>query len=180
MHRTYTTQGFVLSRKNHSEADRILSIFSEKFGKRSLVAKGVRYPKSKKRGSLETFSLIRYSATTSHGFDVMTEVEIVNGYSEIRTKLAKVAVAYFFLETISKITREDEPNDQIFALLSSYLSKLNKDRATKTLRNDFIYEILITLGFWPHGKVLNDADKTLEEIIERKLSSISVGKKMLL
>ena len=52
--RNYTSEGIVLARKRYSEADRILSIFSKTFGKNVYIAKGVRKPRSRKRGHLES------------------------------------------------------------------------------------------------------------------------------
>ena len=74
--RTYSSEGIVLSRKNYGEADRILVILSKNFGKLSLLAKGIRKIKSKKRGSLEIFCQIKFSAVNGHGFDIMTLQEL--------------------------------------------------------------------------------------------------------
>ena len=73
--RSYSSDGIILSRKNYGEADRILIVLSKNFGKLSLLAKGIRKIKSKKRGHLEIFSKIKFSAVKGHGFDLMTEAD---------------------------------------------------------------------------------------------------------
>jgi len=45
-------EGIILKRRNLGEADRILTVFTLHKGKLPVLAKGVRRPKSKKRGSL--------------------------------------------------------------------------------------------------------------------------------
>ena len=50
------TKALVLRRTNYSEADRILNLITPE-GKVSVIAKGVRKPKSKLAGSVEMFTL---------------------------------------------------------------------------------------------------------------------------
>ncbi len=91
----YSTEGVVLLRRNFSEADRIINIYSKHYGKISVIAKSVRKIKSKKRGSLEVFSHIKFSAARGKNLDIITEVETINSFESIRKDLSKVAVAYF-------------------------------------------------------------------------------------
>lgn len=176
---SYASNGVVLSRKNYGEADRILVVFSKDFGKVSLLAKGIRKIKSKKRGHVEIFSEIKFSAVKGHGMDIITEAVTINDFSGVRVNLNKISLAYYFCEVINKITREDENPTLIYNLLSSALSNLETDNSLKELRLKFIYDLLTEMGYWPEGKKLLDADIILDDVLERKLSSVRVGKKML-
>ena len=51
------TDGIVLSRVNYGEADRIIKLLTPEAGKLSLMARGVRKPKSKLAGGIELFSI---------------------------------------------------------------------------------------------------------------------------
>ena len=177
--RSYSSEGIVLSRKNYSEADRILIIYSKYHGKTSLLAKGVRKPKSKKRGSLEIFSHIKFSAVKGKGIDLITESELIDSFSGVRQDLRKVSLAYYFMEVVARLTRDEEKNDELFNLIIEYLNRLRLDVNLRTLRQDFIYQILTLLGFWPRGKILENPDEILESITERKINSVRVGKKVL-
>lgn len=178
--RTYSSKGFVLSKKNYSEADRLITIFSQKYGKLTLIAKGVRKTKSKKRGHLEIFSQINFSATKTKGMDILTEVETINNYKKIRDNLKKVSLAYYFCEVVSKISREGEENNEIYKILEIVFEKLKTETKLKKLKTDFIYNLLVKLGYWPRGKKIIDADEVLENVLERGLNSVRVGKKLLL
>ncbi|MEK7168867.1 MAG: DNA repair protein RecO [Patescibacteria group bacterium] len=177
--RTYTTEGIILSRKNYSEADRILVVFSKHFGKLTLLAKGIRKIKSKKRGHLEIFSKIKFSAADGHGFDIMTEAETINDFAGVRLNLNKISLAYYFCEVVNKITHDDGKPSSVYSLLSTALEQLEKKTELKKLRLKFIYDLLIEMGYWPENKKMIDADIVLEDVLERKLSSVRVGKQML-
>lgn len=160
------------------EADRILIVYSKSYGKTKLIAKGVRKLKSRKRGALNDFCHIKFLAVAQKGLDLVTETELINNYSDLRDDLKKISVAYFFCETIDKLTRDEEENTMLFNLFLSYLEKLEKENKLKNLRNQFIFDVLCHLGFWDGGKIMQNHDLVLENILERKLSSIRVGKKI--
>lgn len=177
--RTYSDEGIVLARRSFGEADRIMSVYSKRHGRLTLIAKGVRKPKSRKRGSLEVFSHIKFAAARGRNLDLITEVETIDSFPLVRKDLRKVSVAYYFMEVIGRTTREGEEHEELFDLILKFLNLLKTGAMLKTLRANFVYEVLTTLGFWPKGRPLIDPDAQLEQIIERQLFSLRVGKKVL-
>lgn len=177
--RNFSDEGIVLARRNFAEADRILSVYTKHHGRLSFIAKGIRRPKSRKRGHLEVFSYVKFQASSGRGLDLMTEAEVIDDFGRVRKNLKKVSLAYYFMEVVGRTTHEEEPHLEIFNLLLKYLSQLKKEKLLKKLRTDFVYELITILGFWPKGKSLANPDYKLEEIIERQLSSVRVGKSML-
>ena len=175
----FTSEGIVISRKNYSEADRILVIYTNDYGKLSVMAKGVRKLKSKKRGHLEVFSHIKFSASKGSGIDVMTEVESINDFHKIKKDLKKVALAYYFMEVVFKLTSQEEKNKELFRLILNYLDKLDIDKNLRTLRFSFIHDLLVLLGYWPVNRIMANPDKVLEEVLERQIYTLRVGKKLL-
>jgi DNA repair protein RecO (recombination protein O) len=173
---SYSSEGIVLARKNYNEADRILSVYTKSHGRMSYIAKGIRKPKSRKRGHLEIFSHINFHAVVGRGIDLMTEVEIIDDFSPVRKNLKRVSLAYYICEVIGKITHEGEANLSLFNLILQSLKQLESEMELKKLRLDFIYNLLTLLGFWPAGKDLANPDEKLEEVIERQLYSKRVGK----
>ena len=176
---SYSGEGIVLGRRNFGEADRILSVFTKNNGRISLIAKGVRRLKSKKRGHIEIFSHIKFQAIDSHGIDIMTEVEIVSDFQKIRLSLKKVSLAYYFMEVVGKITHEGEQNSELFDLLNDTLTSLSSTSNLKDLRMGFILNLLTLMGYWPEDKIMDNPDASLEVVIERQISSMRVGKRML-
>lgn len=165
-----------MARRVYGEADRIVSVFSENYGRLSLLAKGVRKPSSRKRGHLEVFSYISFSAVTGRGIDLITEAQLIENFPRVRVNLKKASVAYFLVEAVGRLTRENESHGELFEILLSTLHKLNDTDRLKSLRSGFTKEILVNLGFWPQEKPMADPDNILQEVTERELSSIRVGK----
>jgi len=177
--KSYFSEGIILARRNYSEADRIIVIYSKNYGKLGLIAKGVRRTKSRKRGSIEVFSHIRFSAARGKSLDILTEAEIITSFPQIRKNLRKVSVAYYFIEVIGRLTHEEEKNEPLFLLLLKYLKSLQKEKELKKLRMTFVKDTLVLLGYWPRNKTLDNPDSVLEEATERSINSLGVGKKLL-
>lgn len=176
---SYTSEGIILARRHFGEADRILSVFSKNHGRISLIAKGVRRPKSRKRGHLEVFNRIKFQAVSGHSIDLITEAEIVDDFKEVRKSLKKISLAYYFAEVIGRITHENEKNEELYNFILDFLEKLKSVSELKKLRIDFLNKLLVLMGYWPEKVVLLDPDKKLEEVIERQIYSERVGKRML-
>ncbi|OGM20809.1 DNA repair protein RecO [Candidatus Woesebacteria bacterium RIFCSPLOWO2_01_FULL_37_19] len=178
--RSYSSEGIILSKRNYQEADKFIVVYSKDFGKQSFLAKGVRKTKSRKRGHLEVFNRIKFSVNRGKFFEVITEVETIDSFRSIRKNLRKVSVAYYFSEVIKKLTQEGEKNEELYNILYYYLKTIEKtSKNLRNLRYNFIYKVLVSLGFWPEGKKLVDPDTTLEDILERELTSVRVGKRIL-
>ena len=174
--RSYTSEGIVLARRDYGEADRILAVYSKLHGRVSLIAKGARRLRSKKRGHIEVFNIINFQAISGRGLGIMTEAVVVDDFSDFKKNLKKVSLAYYFMEVVGKITHEGEANTGVYNLLKSSLENLKNTKELKKLRLDFILKLLTTMGYWPEGKSMQNHDKELEEVLERTLSSFRVGK----
>lgn len=175
--RSYSSEAVVLARKNYSEADRILVVYSKDYGRISLLARGVRRLTSRKRGHIEVFNHIKFSAASGHGIDVITEAQVIDDFNEVKKNLKKVSVAYFFMEVIGKLTK-NEKNQRLFDLLLSNLRMLKDELHLKKLRADFTKDALIATGFWSKEKEMLDPDQMLEEVVEKRIASIRVGRRL--
>ena len=174
--RRYSSEAIILQRRNYSEADRIITLFTKDYGRLTILAKGVRKPSSRKRGSLEVFSRIKFSAARGKGFDLMTESELVDAYVDIRKDMKKVSVAYFMLETARRLTEEEEQQREFYAYLLQSFDRLVTTEKLRSFRKSFIRESLTIMGFWPDGKELEDPDSELEKVVEREMTTKRVGK----
>ena len=179
MPRSYKSHGIILTARSYSDADKIFTIFSKDMGKVAVIAKGVKKMKSRKRGSLEVFNRINFQAVHSRGLDIITETEIIDSFEEIRKNLKKISVAYYMAEILNKLVTEGDKNERVYMLLANYLSRLKVSNSLKSLRMKFAQDVLEAMGYWPEGKKLESPDTIIEELFEKKLSSVRVGHRLL-
>ena len=145
---TYKTIGIIIKRSNYGEADRILTIFTEKLGKIRASAKGIRKIKSKLAGSLELFCLTDFVIAEGRNLDIVTGAEIRKCFFDLRNDLTKTQKAFYLGELTEKLTEENDPHDEIFFLLDTVLENINAEQSD-ILISFFEFNLLTELGYHP-------------------------------
>lgn len=115
--RTYRTHAVVLKRRDHADADRILTIFTPRNGKIELIAKGIRKTMSRKAGHLELFSHPSLLVAQARAWDIVTEASTVESFRHIRENLENFAHAAYACELVDRFTEIDDENEALWDLL---------------------------------------------------------------
>lgn len=144
----YKTSGIVLKRKNFGEADRILTILTERFGKISAIAKGSRKIKAKLLGHLEPFTLADFQFHEGKNFYIVTGADIKHHFENIHNDYSKTTRAFYLGELVDKFLENDERNIGVYRLLSSALKYLEYNNIDLMLRF-FELKIIEATGFKP-------------------------------
>lgn len=144
----FKTRGIVLKRMNFGEADRILTVLTERFGKIKAIAKGVRRLKSKLAGSLEPFILLDLQLHEGKTFYIVTGSSIESEFSNIHDNLKKTSQAFYLAELIDKFLPEHQKSEKIFFLFCQALEYLNNNEKSLFLRV-FELKIIEASGFHP-------------------------------
>jgi len=97
----YTTPAFTLAKKNIGEDDREYCFFTKKFGKISMIAKGIRKPSAKLSGQLEPPRLINISFVSANNKKI-TGAIVKNSFSNIASDVQKEAIALYILSLINQ------------------------------------------------------------------------------
>lgn len=141
------TRGVVIKRMNYGEADRILTIFTERLGKIKALARGVRKITSKMAGNLEPYNLLDLEVREGKTFYTITSAEIAECLDCDR-RLSTSSQAVYISEIIDKIFEEGERSPETFDIYSDCLRHLSKSTNNLTLRF-YELQILEQAGFRP-------------------------------
>lgn len=175
MSRSYRTQGVILKRISFGEADRLLTVFTDKHGKLKIVAKGVRRLNSRKKGHLELFCQSRIFLAKGKNLDLVTEAETIDTFPKLRKNLNRVKIAYLFCELVDQLTAENQSHPQVYELLVNNLQALNSDTAPKDLIIDFEKQLLQILGFGlPRQTSRQALESHIISITDRPLKSLKL------
>jgi len=115
--RTYRTHAVVLKRRDHSDADRLLTLFTPNDGKIELLAKGIRKTTSRKAGHLELFSHPSLLVAQARSWDIITEAATVESFRYIRENLDTFGHAAYACELVDCFAKADDENLQLWDLL---------------------------------------------------------------
>ena len=115
--RRYATDAIVLSRFDYGEADRILTILTPGSGKIKAIAKGIRRQNSRIGGSLEPFAELRLALAHGRTFDVVTQVEVIHPWLNLRDNLISFGTASYMAEMAERTQEERHVAESVYILL---------------------------------------------------------------
>ena len=172
MSKSFNSEGIVLKRINYSDADRIVTIYTKKFGKVVAMAKGVRKTSSRKKGGLEPGTLSLCHFVRGRGMLLVTQTSIINSFSNSQSDLVSITQTFQILEIIDALTVEEEPNHVVYNTLLESLSIMESNGSKKTRLLENIKTILNALGFGPPEN-FNELDikHYIEDLADKKLKS---------
>lgn len=149
----YRTGAIVLKSRDYRDADKLITVFSEKEGKVRAVARGVKKPRSSLRACLQPFC---YSSLYFHRgkeLDLITQGRLTNFFGNIREDLQCTLQVVYLLELLDKALWDRNPFPSLFRDLLAVLESLDQNGHKDLLIRFAELSILVNLGYRP---VLNE------------------------
>lgn len=169
----YETHAIVLKRRNASETDRILTIFSNKYGRIRVYARGVRRVHSRRSAYLEVFSHTVLMLHRGKTWDSVTEASPIHVFSALRQSLPRVSHAYYLCELVDALLPERQEHRDVYTLLLGALTALNDIEGNDPVEvsEQFALELLRILGYLARDRTIpsGQIEPYIERIIEKRL-----------
>lgn len=154
-----TTEGLILKRKDFGEADRILTVLTDRYGKISVIARGVRKITSRRAGNIEVLNRVKLHLFKSKGF-TLSEAESVETFTKLKENLTLSTTAFHIIELVDRLTPEEQKNPRLYELVVKILQILEKNPRQIYVRG-FEVKILSLLGFWSVNAIEDLDAKTI-------------------
>lgn len=142
-------EGIVISVANYSETSKVLNILTKKYGMIGVLAKGARSLKSPLRSFTDKLTyanfMIKYKEDK---LSILTEVNVINPFKEIRKDINKISYASYLLELASGVAKQNNSKD-VFNLLILTLNKIEEGFDPLILMNILELKYLDYLGVMP-------------------------------
>lgn len=165
--------GFVIKRINLGESDRYVTLFTREHGKIEVLAKGVRRITSRRAPHIELLNLIRFQTTKTKKNHILTEVEIVDNFDEIRHEMHQIGKVFLICELVNALCPDEQRHPEVFNLMHNTLNDLRGEHYEDTMF-DFQVNVLSTLGFWDRRDKFRSSEELtsfIETIIEKKMQT---------
>ena len=121
------TEAVVLRGWKMGETSKILSLYTQDFGKVKVVAKGGRGPKSKFKGCLESLTHIRiiYYDKKTRDLQLLSKTDLIDPHFRIIGDMKRTALGLAAAELVDRAIVGEGTHPEIFNLLISILQNLN-------------------------------------------------------
>lgn len=144
------TQGVVLRYTDFKESDRMLTLFSPKYGKMSILARGCRKPKSKFLSVTQLFAYGEYILLRKGDIYILTQGDIIDTFFDIRVDVEKYAYASYVIDLVEEVIVAGEQNTPLFYLLLQVLSYFAySDLNPRDITHIFELKLADIMGYRP-------------------------------
>ncbi|MEU4764658.1 DNA repair protein RecO [Actinosynnema sp. NPDC023794] len=148
----YRDTGVVLRVQKLGEADRIITLLTQKHGKLRAVAKGVRRTSSRFGARLEPFGHVDVQFYPGRSLDVITQVETLDAFGVVLVDdYQRYTAACAVLETADRLTSEEgEPVLRLYLLVAGALRALAaKERDASLILDAYLMRAMAFAGWAP-------------------------------
>jgi len=168
----FSTPAILLRRIDYGDFDVIITFFTLKSGKLTLIAKSAKKSTKRFAGILELFSILELVASTGRGkgLPVLQEAVLKEPFSGIRADFKKTAYASYWAELIYSWLEDDYKQDALYALFEHVLSELDRGQTTEAALNILFQMRFLNLsGHRPYLAACSLCHKELEKIQQTKI-----------
>jgi DNA repair protein RecO (recombination protein O) len=149
------TEAVVLRTLRYGEADLIAHVLTRTVGRRGVIAKGARRPRSRLGARLEPFLAVSLQLVEGRG-DLATVrgVDVLAAHEAVRSSWRAQQVGAAALDLVSRITIEHQPVEPAYHLLRNFLDLLDSttgsdDAVSAALLAAFELKLLHATGIAP-------------------------------
>lgn len=165
----HKTEAIILKNSRSGESSLLVGCFLRDGGRRNLLAKGARNPKSALVGKLEPFSVaeVLYYQSSEEKLGVVSQVDIVRSNTEISEDIRRLGYASAVVEILEALATQPETSEEIYDMMQKTLYQINYCHGSKLefFLSAFLLKLLSLSGFHPEFNrcVRTGADLTEEE-----------------
>ncbi|HBM81254.1 MAG: DNA repair protein RecO [Clostridiales bacterium] len=126
-------QGIVMKQINLGEADKIITLFTDRIGKIQAVAHGARKPKSKFLASTQLFSYGEYVMYKGRSLYTINQADVKESFQNLLGDLYTLTYCSYILELSDVLTQNDERNTDLFALILKTFYLMSEGRIDRDI-----------------------------------------------
>lgn len=125
----FDCRGIIINKKDFGEADRYITIFTENYGKISVLLKGIRKSKTREQSSADILTLSKFTLYKKNENFILTNILTLDAYQEIKENLENSGIGWYILTLLNSILVENNRKKSLFITTEKTLNflKVNKD-----------------------------------------------------
>lgn len=146
------TEGIVLKSMPFRENSRLVTLFTLKYGKLTVIARGAQSLKSRFGATMQVLSHVQATIyfRPTRSIQLLSDCTHVNVYTGIANHLERLAIGQHICEFVLSLTQEEQTSSQVFHLLVRVLRALNHpDLDANLIKLYFELQFSGLLGFAP-------------------------------
>jgi DNA repair protein RecO (recombination protein O) len=167
-----STRAIVFSSIKYAEADLIVSCFTEDYGLKSYLLRGVlKSKKGKLRASFfQPLTMLQLEAYHKNKgtLERIGDAKVIQPYQSLHTHIVKTSLVLFLSEILKNVIQEEEANPELFNYLEQSFNWLDHNDQISNFHILFLTELTRYLGIYPDTSEIEHPYFNLSEGIFQK------------
>jgi DNA repair protein RecO (recombination protein O) len=148
----YYALGFVLKAEDYRENDKLVDIYTDRFGKIEVIVRGAKRVISKLAGKCQPFILLYLTVSPGHFWWHLASLETSRGFYGIWQDLTKLKVGSKILMSVDSFVRPGKKDQRLFRLIFDAFAALDSTSSAKSkiILICFLIKMVSLLGYQPN------------------------------
>ncbi len=146
--RYHNTTGIIYRMLAAKEADAVLYLLDQTGSQHTIVAKGIKKPKSRKAHAIDLLNQVEVKLTDSGGLPMITEIKLVNNPKQFKQDYAGLMFVQLICEIVQEFAQAEQNESGLYNNLENLLS-VNSPSKYALLAAALILRYLATTGNLP-------------------------------
>lgn len=125
------TKGLVIRKRDIGEADRIITVFSENFGKIDLLVKGIRKSKKRDQSSVDLLTLSNFTFYKKGDSYILNNIDSIDFFYDLKMDIEKLEITSYILSIVNEIVLPGERKKEFFLRLKKGLNFIIENNSDK-------------------------------------------------
>ena len=147
------SRAIVLRRQRMGETSKLVTLYTEDYGKLKVTAKGARRPKSKFGAALEPLTEINIVCylRSERDLQVLSDCDVALQHPCLQADLERLSYASAAAELVDRLTVDGEPNRRLYLCLAGVLGALSEVSLVQVEPVFWYYQLRVAqaLGYQP-------------------------------
>jgi DNA repair protein RecO (recombination protein O) len=158
------TEAIVLRSMKYRDTSKIVTFYTQEYGKLKGIAKGARTAKNKFGSALEpmTLSMLVIYKKEHRDLHLISQCDAIDSFKNLTEDLDRMTTALAVIELIHQVTHDEERNTALFALLGETLSALNSSlKNYSSFLHAYRLRLVSLFGYAPNFEVCGECGNPL-------------------
>lgn len=142
-------KGVIIRSQDYSETHKIITIFSEKLGKFTAIARGAKKPKSRMAAVTQPFIYGEFLVYVNKGLSTVQQGEIINSFRSIREDIIKTAYMAYIAELTDKILSTKKPDHLLYDQFFRTMNFISENEESEIPMMMYELKLYVEGGFAP-------------------------------
>ncbi|MEG2000668.1 MAG: DNA repair protein RecO [Evtepia sp.] len=145
-----TTKGIVLRETNYKDADKILTVLTQDFGKCTIKAAGCRRKNNRIAAAAQLLVYSELTLNERHDRYLLKEAFPLSSFRAVREDFILLSLASYFSEILDATAQENLPDPPLLSLLLNALYALDQlKKSPAMVKAVFEWKLLALIGYEP-------------------------------